>query len=73
MGKTTNSERLATIEATLNAHAKASDLWHNRHDKLHDKIDVKLDDSVSKKGVKWMLGIIILMLSVASGVMAYMG
>lgn len=71
-----DSDRLARIEGkldALNGFKKVFENYQNRHDKEHNKIDASLKDSISKKGVKWMLGIIGSLILIGSTIFAIVG
>ena len=71
-----DSNRLARIEQKLddlNGFKKVFESYQNRHDKEHTKIDAVLKDSISKKGVKWMFGIIGSLILIGSTIFAIIG
>ena len=53
-----DSDRLARIEGKMNDLAKAFTGYQKQHNNDHNKIDEALEDKMSKKGLKWALGIL---------------
>lgn len=63
---------LSRIETKVDALANAFNHYQNNHNKEHGKIDEALKDSISKKGLKWALGIIGSLILIGGTVFAVM-
>ena len=71
-----DSNRLARIESKLdafNGFKNVFESYQNSHNKEHDKIDTALEDRISKKGLKWALGIIGSIILIGGSIFAIVG
>jgi len=68
-----DSNRLSRIEQKVDDLVKGFAHYRDNHNKEHFKIDESLKDSISKKGLKWVLGIIGSLILIGGTVFAIVG
>lgn len=64
---------ISSIEDKMDGLVTTFERYQDNHNKEHDKIDDALKDSISKKGLKWALGIIGSLMLISGAVLAVIG
>jgi len=62
--------RSAEILDNIKSLKDAFERYQNKHDKDHEKIDIDLKDTISKKGVAWVLGVIVSIIVIGGTIIA---